>query len=31
VRVGFGGGTHRMGRYGAAMGAGLLHQHQDAR
>jgi hypothetical protein len=31
VRVGFGGGTHRMGRYGAAMGAGLLHQHRDAR
>jgi hypothetical protein len=31
VRVGFGGGTHRMGRYGAAMSGSRLHQHRDAR
>ena len=31
VRVGFGGGVHRMGRYGAAMSDGHLHQHRDAR
>ena len=31
VRVGFGGGTHRMGRYGAAMSGDRLHQHRDAR
>jgi hypothetical protein len=31
VRVGFGGGTHRMGRYGAAVSAGTLHQHRDQR
>jgi hypothetical protein len=30
LRVGFGGGTHRMGRYGAAM-SGSLHQHRDER
>ncbi|CAN5710224.1 hypothetical protein BH24GEM1_BH24GEM1_17070 [soil metagenome] len=28
VRVGFGGGTHRMGRYGAAL-SGPLHRHRD--
>jgi hypothetical protein len=28
VRLGFGGGTHRMGRYGAAIG-GTLHRHRD--
>jgi hypothetical protein len=27
VRVGFGGGAHRMGRYGAARSGGGLHQH----
>jgi hypothetical protein len=31
VRVGFGGGTHRMGRYGAATSGGRQHEHQDAR
>jgi len=31
VRVGFGGGTHRMGRYGAAMSGGRLHPHRDER
>ena len=31
VRVGFGGGTHRMGRYGAAMSGRGLHQHRDER
>jgi hypothetical protein len=31
MRVEFGGGIHRMGRYGAAMGGGRLHQHRDPR
>jgi hypothetical protein len=29
VRMGFGGGDHRMGRYGAATSGGHLHQHRD--
>jgi hypothetical protein len=31
LRVEFGGGTHRMGRYGAAMSGGSVHQHRDER
>jgi hypothetical protein len=31
VRVGFGGGTHRMGRYGVALSGGGLHRHRDER
>jgi hypothetical protein len=31
VRVGFGGGIHRMGRYGAATGGGRSHRHRDER
>jgi hypothetical protein len=27
LRLGFGGGTHRMGRYGAALSGSHLHQH----
>jgi hypothetical protein len=31
IRLGFGGGVHRMGRYGAASDGAPLHHHQDQR